>query len=88
MSLQTLTDATSYDGKGYSTFGFEYEPGRDGRVTWAMNQTQTWQLNAAAMGFVRPTADCGPALTALGRQPKQPHRDRSASRIRGTDEHR
>lgn len=66
MSVQTSTDATSYDGKGFSTFGafiifaayrlltgyigFEYEPGRDGHITWAINGSQTWQLNSVAMG--------------------------------------
>ncbi|KAL8286437.1 hypothetical protein RQP46_004454 [Phenoliferia psychrophenolica] len=33
MSVQTVTDATSYDGKGYSTFGVETTPGRDGQIT-------------------------------------------------------
>ncbi|KAI5478650.1 glycoside hydrolase family 16 protein [Pseudohyphozyma bogoriensis] len=50
MSVITLGDATSYEDAGYSTYGFEYDPGPNGRITWAMNGTQTWQLNAAAMG--------------------------------------
>ena len=50
MSVNTLTDAVSYDGAGYQSFGFEYDPGSDGRITWAYNQKQTWQLNADAMG--------------------------------------
>lgn len=75
MSAATTTDATSFDGNGYSTFGFEFEPGSDGRMfvlnisfshdapankrshrwhylnrTWTMNGSQTWQLNADAMG--------------------------------------
>lgn len=50
MSAATITDATSFEGAGYSTFGFEYEPGPDGRITWTINGTQTWQLNANAMG--------------------------------------
>lgn len=29
--------------------GYEYDPGADGRITWAINREQTWQLNAAAM---------------------------------------
>ncbi|KAK4703627.1 beta-glucan synthesis-associated protein KRE6, partial [Phenoliferia sp. Uapishka_3] len=60
MSLQTTTDATSYEGAGYSTFGYEYEPGGDGRITWAVNGSQTWQINADAMG---PNAD-----TAIGQR--------------------
>ncbi|GAA6037271.1 hypothetical protein JCM8097_008655 [Rhodosporidiobolus ruineniae] len=49
-SLNTLTDDTSYDGKGYTTYGYEYDPGTDGRITWAINGSQTWQLNADAFG--------------------------------------
>ncbi|GAA5901188.1 hypothetical protein JCM8208_002298 [Rhodotorula glutinis] len=48
-SLNTLTDSTSYEGAGYSTYGYEYEPGADGRITWAINGEKTWQLNANAM---------------------------------------
>ncbi|POY72512.1 hypothetical protein BMF94_4338 [Rhodotorula taiwanensis] len=48
-SFNTLTDATSFEGRGYSTYGYEYDPGADGRITWAINREQTWQLNAAAM---------------------------------------
>ncbi|KAI5480774.1 glycoside hydrolase family 16 protein [Pseudohyphozyma bogoriensis] len=54
MSVVTLTDTTSYNGNGYTTFGYEYDPGPSGRITWAMNASQTWQLNADAMG---PNAD-------------------------------
>ena len=68
MSVQTVTDATSYDGLGYSTFGtsssyragpsdyakfilgFEYTPGRDGKITWAWDSNPTWRLYADAMG--------------------------------------
>ncbi|KAL8286536.1 hypothetical protein RQP46_004553 [Phenoliferia psychrophenolica] len=50
MSLQTTTDNSSYDGNGYTHFGFEYDPGEDGSITWAINGTESWQLNASAMG--------------------------------------
>ena len=30
-SVTTLCDDTSYDGKGYTSFGFEYEPGPSGQ---------------------------------------------------------
>lgn len=50
MSVITLTDTTSYDGNGYTTFGFEYDPGPDGRITWQARGAPSWQLNAAAMG--------------------------------------
>ncbi|GAA5886046.1 hypothetical protein JCM6882_004244 [Rhodosporidiobolus microsporus] len=49
-SVITLTDTTSYDGQGYTTFAFEYEPGADGRVTWFVNNTPSWQLNGGAVG--------------------------------------
>jgi beta-glucanase (GH16 family) len=49
-SVITLTDETSYGGRGYSTFGVEYDPGPDGRITWSVNNTPSWQLNADAIG--------------------------------------
>ncbi|GAA5820003.1 hypothetical protein JCM11251_005442 [Rhodosporidiobolus azoricus] len=49
-SVITLTDTTSYEGQGYSTFAFEYEPGADGRVTWFVNNTPSWQITGAAIG--------------------------------------
>ncbi|BGP54249.1 hypothetical protein JCM8202_001385 [Rhodotorula sphaerocarpa] len=48
-SFNTLTDDTSYEGKGYTSYGYEYDPGAEGRITWAINGSQTWQLNADAM---------------------------------------
>ncbi|KPV74637.1 glycoside hydrolase family 16 protein [Rhodotorula graminis WP1] len=50
-SIISLTDTTSYEGRGYSTFGFEYEPGPNGVITWAVNRTPTWQITAGAMGL-------------------------------------
>lgn len=71
MSLNTLTDDTSFDGAGYTTYGlflpssffrrsltrsrwrsigYEYDPGPNGRITWAINGSETWELNASAMG--------------------------------------
>lgn len=71
MSVITLTDDSSFGGRGYTNYGqqplvwrlsqfapltrllfagFEYDPGADGRITWSMNATETWQLNASAMG--------------------------------------
>lgn len=50
MSVITLADRTSYEGRGYTSFGYEYDPGPTGRITWAMNKTETWQLNAGAIG--------------------------------------
>ncbi|GAA5974252.1 hypothetical protein JCM11641_003355 [Rhodosporidiobolus odoratus] len=47
-SLNTLTDDTSFDGAGYTTYSYEYDPGSEGRITWGINGSQTWQLNANA----------------------------------------
>lgn len=80
-SVITLTDDTSFDGAGYLTFGFEYDPGPDGelrpfcalwspklmpststgRITWAVNGTPSWQLNAAAIG-PNPDSEIGQRL--------------------------
>ncbi|GAA5969770.1 hypothetical protein JCM21900_004194 [Sporobolomyces salmonicolor] len=49
MSLETLTDATSYEGAGWQTYGFEYDPGPDGRITWSINSNPTWELSATAI---------------------------------------
>ncbi|KAH9808976.1 family 16 glycoside hydrolase [Melampsora americana] len=49
----TMSDGTSYDGKGYQTFGFEYVKGYQadgGRVTWAYNGQETWSIYASAIG--------------------------------------
>lgn len=45
----TLTDTTSYDDHGYVSVGYEYDPGDNGRITWAVNGTPSWQMNAAAL---------------------------------------
>ncbi|BGP48265.1 hypothetical protein JCM10450v2_004137 [Rhodotorula kratochvilovae] len=49
-SIISLTDTTSYEGRGYSTFSFEYEPGADGVISWAVNSIPTWQITAGAFG--------------------------------------
>lgn len=66
MSVITLTDATSYEGKGFTNFGYEYDPGPAGRITWAMNKTATWQLNAAAIG---PNAPAGISQRLISEEP-------------------
>lgn len=65
-SVITLADETSYGGNGYSTFGFEYDPGPNGRITWAMNATPTWQLNAEAIG---PNAAAGIGQRLISEEP-------------------
>ncbi|KAJ1921166.1 hypothetical protein H4219_000764 [Mycoemilia scoparia] len=37
-------------GKGYNTYGFEYEPGNKGYVQWYAGQKGVWRLNADAIG--------------------------------------
>ncbi|KAM0791358.1 hypothetical protein ACM66B_005825 [Microbotryomycetes sp. NB124-2] len=65
-SVITLTDDTSYDGKGYTTFGFEYDPGADGRITWAVNATPSWQLNSDAIG---PNAEAQISQRLISEEP-------------------
>ncbi|GAA5974160.1 hypothetical protein JCM11641_003473 [Rhodosporidiobolus odoratus] len=50
LSLEVQTDDTSYSGRGYTSYGFEYDPGTDGHITWAINGTQTWTLHSSAIG--------------------------------------
>ncbi|KAK9704133.1 beta-glucan synthesis-associated protein [Basidiobolus ranarum] len=49
-SALTTVPLDVYDGKGYQTYGIEYEPGPTGYVTWLMNGKPTWRLDAAALG--------------------------------------
>lgn len=39
-----------YEGKKYQTYGFEYEPGASGHVTWFVGNQKTWMLDGRAMG--------------------------------------
>lgn len=39
-----------YNDQAYQTYGFEYSPGADGRVTWYVGNTATWTLTGAAIG--------------------------------------
>ncbi|GAA5821408.1 hypothetical protein JCM3770_003509 [Rhodotorula araucariae] len=63
-SIISLTDTTSYEGRGYSTFSFEYEPGPDGVISWAVNNTPTWQITAGAFG-PNPETEIGQRLLNL-----------------------
>ena len=47
-SVITTTDTTSYEGAGYLTQGFYYEPGDKGRILWNVNGIPTWQILASA----------------------------------------
>lgn len=61
--MNTLTDDTSFEGAGWTSYGVEYDPGADGRITWAINGSQTWELTAAAMG-PEPLAGIGQRLVS------------------------
>ncbi|GAA5903037.1 hypothetical protein JCM6882_009675 [Rhodosporidiobolus microsporus] len=50
LSLEVQTDNTSYSGRGYTSYGFEYDTGRDGSIRWAINGTQTWTMHSSAIG--------------------------------------
>ncbi|KAF1991447.1 glycoside hydrolase family 16 protein [Aulographum hederae CBS 113979] len=38
-----------YDGKQYQTYAFEYEPGKEGYVTWYVGKDTTWTLDHRAL---------------------------------------
>lgn len=63
-SVITLTDDTSYDGKGYTSFGFEYE--KNEAITWAVNATPSWQLTAASIG---PNAEAQISQRLISEEP-------------------
>lgn len=49
----TMTDGTSYEGKGFQQFGFEYNKGYQadgGRVSWTYGGKETWTIYANAVG--------------------------------------
>lgn len=47
-----VTNQDSYElsGNDFSIWGFEYEPGNDGYVTWWIDGVKAWTLTAAAVG--------------------------------------
>lgn len=45
-----------YDGNGYQTYGFEYNYGETGNVTWFVGDTYTWHLDHRAL---RPNGNIG-----------------------------
>ncbi|KAA1070914.1 hypothetical protein PGT21_003086 [Puccinia graminis f. sp. tritici] len=48
----TMTDGTSYEGKGFQQFGFEYNKGFQGdggRVSWTYGGKETWTIYANAI---------------------------------------
>ncbi|GAA5875633.1 hypothetical protein JCM1840_003160 [Sporobolomyces johnsonii] len=65
-SVITLTDTTSYEGAGYTRYGFEYEPGPSGSITWAVNNTPSWRILASAIG---PNAATGVGQRLISEEP-------------------
>ncbi|KAK9760785.1 hypothetical protein K7432_014831 [Basidiobolus ranarum] len=50
VSAVTTVPPQFYEGKGYQTYGFEYEPGPNGYVTWLINGKPSFRLDAGAIG--------------------------------------
>lgn len=51
-ALSGLTNLNNdwYDGQAYQSYGFEYEPGDSGYVTWYVGGDTTWTIDARAIG--------------------------------------
>jgi beta-glucanase (GH16 family) len=45
-----------YDGKGFQKYGFEYEPGGEGHITWFVGDQYTWKIDHRAL---RPNGNIG-----------------------------
>lgn len=52
MSLEVQGDNTSFEGRGWTSYGFEYEPseGKTGSIQWMINNTRTWKIYDTAFG--------------------------------------
>lgn len=50
LSGLTNLNNTWYDGVAYQKYGFEYEPGSSGYVTWFVGEDATWKLDSRAIG--------------------------------------
>lgn len=46
----TLLNNDWYDDKAYQIYGFEYQPGADGYVTWNVGDEKTWKVTGASIG--------------------------------------
>ena len=51
-ALSSLTNLNNdwYNGNAYQIYGFEYEPGGDGYVTWNVGDQTTWSILGKAIG--------------------------------------
>lgn len=45
-----------YNGKQYQTYAFEYQPGKDGYITWYVGADKTWSMKAPG---TRPNGNIG-----------------------------
>ncbi|GEM09336.1 glycoside hydrolase family 16 protein [Rhodotorula toruloides] len=61
-----MTDNTSFGGRGYTTYGFEYDPGPDGNIRWAINGSSTWTVHSSAIG---PDAAAGIGQRIISEEP-------------------
>ncbi|OLL26788.1 putative beta-glucan synthesis-associated protein [Neolecta irregularis DAH-3] len=50
MSGQTLLNNDWYDGKAYQSYGFEYQPGKNGFIEWFIGDYKTWMMTADSIG--------------------------------------
>ncbi|GAA6016344.1 hypothetical protein JCM11491_006825 [Sporobolomyces phaffii] len=64
---ETPTNAYQHDGGGFSTYGWESNPGEeDGYVTWQTDGKPSWTLNAGAVG---PNARSGVGQRLISEEP-------------------
>ncbi|GAA95842.1 glycoside hydrolase family 16 protein [Mixia osmundae IAM 14324] len=49
-SAVTMINPDAYGGQAFESYGFEYQPGPAGHITWSVAETETWTLNSAAIG--------------------------------------
>ncbi|GAA5855464.1 hypothetical protein JCM5353_002319 [Sporobolomyces roseus] len=64
---ETPRDAYQHDGGGFSTYGWESNPGEnDGYVTWQTDGEPNWTLNAGAVG---PNARSGVGQRLISEEP-------------------
>ena len=51
-ALSAITNLNNdwYNGNSYQSYGFEYEPGADGYITWYVGDQKTWKLTGTAIG--------------------------------------
>ena len=56
ISALTWLNNDWYDNKAYQIYGFEYEPGSGGYVTWYVGDEKTWKVTGQSLG---PNANIG-----------------------------